>query len=372
MIATALVAAALAAAPAHPCRVPLPHGPTVPAPIVMWTSCGVFRLDPDGNTTRLPRHWLAQHGDGTGRRFGARLGLRSNRAGRYILLLQKRVVWRSHDLYPNDGGGSNYGPHQFAFASYRRGIFLTDLKSRERLVVRGRGLFPYTFTNAGNLIVSGRGHALWLVSPQGTTLRRFQYRRRNGFSFDESTDSLYFVTPGGILARARGTHVKLARPLRRIDGAISVLAPNLLAFSGAHAITVTKRDGAPVARTAWNNRRLSSDSGVSASTDGSAVAFRLSDAYPGAKSGTATVYILRAGRTQAQALRTYRLGPSGCAVGANLRWHGHWLLYTSYDGHIDAIDTTSAIVRDLTPLAKTLAHHSANEGAGAAWASDFS
>src|SRR6266436_2368869 len=73
MIATLLVAAALGAAPpdAHPCRTPLPHGPAVPSPIVLWTSCGGFRLAPDGRVSRLPRRWLAKQGSGTGRRYGA-------------------------------------------------------------------------------------------------------------------------------------------------------------------------------------------------------------------------------------------------------------------------------------------------------------
>jgi hypothetical protein len=337
----------------------------------MWTSCGAFRLGPDGIVSRLPRHWLAAHGGGTGRRWGATLGLRRNRAGRYILLERKRVIWRSRSLYPNDGGSATFGPHTFAFASYRRGIFLTDLESRERLVVRGRGLFPYAFTNAGNLIVSGRGETLWLVSPAGAILRRFHYRRRNGFSFEERTDSLYFVTPRGILARARGARVELLNPLPRVDGTISAPAPNLLAFTGAHTITVTKRNGTVVARTAWHGPRLGADSGVSASSDGSAVSFRLSDGYPGAKSGTATVYVLRSGHGHAQALYTHHLGASGCAVGGNLSWHGRWLLYRSYDGRIAAIDTEAATVRDLTHLMRSLSRHSASAGAGAAWVSDF-
>jgi hypothetical protein len=94
MIATLLAAAALAAAPAqaHPCRAPLPHGPTVPAPIVLWTSCGAFRLAPDGKVSRLPRHWLAKQGGGTGRRYGAHLDIRRTHSGGFLLLLRGRVV----------------------------------------------------------------------------------------------------------------------------------------------------------------------------------------------------------------------------------------------------------------------------------------
>ncbi len=121
MVAAALAAAALAAAPphAHPCGAPLPHGPAVPAPIVLWTSCGSFRLAPDGQVSRLPRHWLAKHGSGTGRPYGAHLDIRRTHTGRLLLLLRGRVAWRSTGLYPRDGGGVAFGPHAFAFASYR-------------------------------------------------------------------------------------------------------------------------------------------------------------------------------------------------------------------------------------------------------------
>jgi hypothetical protein len=366
MLAAFLAAAAFAVA--HPCAAPLPHGPAVPAPIVLRTSCGGFRLDADGMVSRLPGHWLADHGNGTGRLFGAHIAIRRNRSGLYVLLARGRVVWRSHGLYRNDGGSVAFGPHAFAFASYRRGVFLTDLKRREHLVVRGRGLYPYTFTSAGDLIVTG-GRTIAFVSPRGATLRRFHYRLRNGFSFDERTDTLYFVTPRGVLARARGTQVELARSLRNVDGTISVASPNLLVFSGAHAITVTKRDGTFVSSARWSARRLSSDSGVSPSPDGSAVAFRLSDAYPGSKSGSATVYVLRAGETRAEAMYTHRLGPSGCAVGANLMWHSRSLLYSSTDGRLDVLDTRSGTVRDLSRLA--LPRRSPAERVYAAWLSDF-
>ena len=99
-----LLAALAVAAPAHPCRAPLPKGPAVPAPIVLRTSCGGFLLTPSGRVTRLPRHWFARHGGGTGRRWGAQLNVRRNRAGAYFLLRHGHVVWRSHALYLTEAG----------------------------------------------------------------------------------------------------------------------------------------------------------------------------------------------------------------------------------------------------------------------------
>jgi len=364
---TSVLAAVLAvAALAHPCKAPLPRAPAVPAAIVLRTSCGAFLLRPDGSVARLPRHWLARHSGGTGRLWGAHLNLRRNRAGRYFLLFHGRMVWRSHGLYPNDGGSVAFGPHRFAFASYRRGVFVTDLRARERLVVAGRGLGADDFTRSGELLVNS-SHAITLVSPRGDVLRRLAFRARNGFALDHTTDSLYFVTPAGVLARVDGTRVTL---LRRVpdDGWMS-LAPHLIVFAGPHSIVVTRRDGSRVAATRWP-RRLENDSGVRVAPGGRAFAFRLSDLHAGATSGRGIVYVLRAGAVGATAVYRGRLGPAGCGYGANLSWNRHSLLYDSSDGSV-AIITGGSRPIDLTRLAATLPRRSSGERALAAWRSEF-
>jgi hypothetical protein len=262
------------------------------------------------------------------------------------------------------------GAHAFAFASYRRGVFLTDLRGGERLVARGRGLHPYSFTGHGDLLVSG-ARSISLVAPRGTVLRRFAYRPRNGFGFDDRTGTLYYVTRAGRLAAARGVRVELARSLRDVDGLLSVARPNLLVFSGARSITATRRDGTVVAEASWSSRRVGSDSGVAVAPAGDAFVFRLSDAHPGSRSSTATVYLLRAGASRAQAIYRHQLGPSGCAVGASLSWHGTSLLYSSSDGTLALVDTRTAAVTELTTLARTLPRHAAGERAYAGWRGDF-
>jgi hypothetical protein len=372
MVASMLAAAALAVtAPAtHPCRAPLPTAPNVPAAIVLWTSCGGFRLSPSGKVARLPRHWLAKHGSGTGRRYGAHLDVRRTRPGRFLLLSQGRVVWRSADLYPRDGAGIAFGPHGFAFASYRHGIYLTDLQHAERLVLPSRGLCPYSFTSSGELIVTGQ-HMITLVSPTGTVLRRFAYRSQNGYGFDERADSFYYVTPAGRLAVLRGTHIVLERSLAHVDGILTIARPKLLVFSGADSITATTPTGVVIASAHWSNRRLKSDAGVSVAPDARTFAFRLSNARPGSHSSSATIYLLHAGGERAQPIYRHRLGPSGCAVGANLSWHGINLLYRSSDGTTAVIDTLTGTVTNLTRLAATLPRLSSGERALAAWRSAF-
>jgi hypothetical protein len=363
MFGVLLAAATLA------CHASLAHGPRVPAPIVLSTSCGRFVLSTDGEVSRLQPHAINRI---AGRRhWGTPLTVRRNRAGRVFVLRHRRLVWRSRDVYPNDGGDVAFGPHALAFASYRRGIFLTDLESPERLVVRGRGLYPAAFDKTGHLIVAD-GKRIDLISRSGRTLRRYRYRARNGFAFDERSDTLFFVSPSHTLIRARGTSVRPARPLADVDGTIYLDPSGLLVFHGAHDFTITRRDGSLLAHTSWaRSPRVGSDSGVSVSPDRQAFAFRLTDAHPGSRSSRATVYVLRTATTRAQAIYGHRMGPSGCAVGANLTWHGRFLLYSSTAGRRAVLDTATHRAIDLTRLARLLPHRNRGETADVYWRSDF-
>lgn len=364
------LALATAAFQGHPCRAALPRGPAVPAPVVLWTSCGGFRLASDGRVSPLPRHWLARHGGGTGRRYGADLAIRRTRAGRVILFRRGRVVWRSHHLYPNDSASVAFGPQRFAFAAYRQGVFLTDLRGPERLVAAGRGLYPFDFTREGQLLVTGGG-AVTVVAPDGGMVGRFRYRQRNGLAFDVRTDTLFFVTPTGTLAAAHAARLSLVRRLRGIDGWISFAQPDLLVFSAARGVTVTRRDGTLVARARWPGSLGGSDSGLSVSADGRSFAFRVSDARAGARSARATVYVLRAGERRARVLYRHRLGPTGCGVGVNLRWLGRFLLYSSTNGQPTILDSGGGSARSLGRVAALLPRRAPGERASAAWASEF-
>jgi hypothetical protein len=365
MLVAAVTVALAATGAAHPCRAPLPDGPVVPAPVVLRTSCGAFRLDADGQVTRLPRRWFAKHGGGTGRRYGADLAVRRTRPGRFILLRRGRIVWRSSDLYRNDGGSVAFGPGLFAFTTHRQGLFLTDLKSPERLIARGRGLFPYEFTRRGELLVTGPG-SVTVLSRTGMPLRRYRYRARNGLTFDGKTETLYFVTRDGKLAAARGTDLRTIGPLRGVRGWMAFGAPDLLVFSGRRSVAVTRLDGTVVARARWRPSRVDAlDAGVSVAPDGRSFAFRLANARQSSR-GAAVLYVLRAGESRAHALYRHRLGRAGCASGASLSWSGRFLLYSSVDGQRSILDTRSGNVIRLERLARALPRRGA-ELAEAFW-----
>jgi hypothetical protein len=362
---------------AHPCLAPLPHGPRVPAPIVLTTSCGAFKLARHGGVTRLPAHWLAYHGGGTGRRWGADLQLRRSRDGRIVILRRKRLVWRSRRLYRNDGGDVAFGPGLFAFSSYRRGIFVTDYRGPERLVVRGRGLYPYDFTHSGRLLVVRMGR-VEVRTPDGRLLRTYRYSPRRGFAYDDRHERLYFVRRGGQLVVAHGTRALTVARLRGVAGGVSFMPPGLLVFGGGALqrrgvgdVTVTDLHGKIVARARWRGKLMNFDSGLSVSRDGRSFAFRLSNARPGAKSGSAAVFILRAGERRARLLFRHRLGPSGCAVGAGLNWHQRYLLYRTWAGRAAVLDSRTRQIRSLASVLARLPKRWATDIGAASWLADF-
>jgi hypothetical protein len=369
---TALIAAvfATAATPAAPCRVPLPQGPAVPAPIIFKTSCGGFRLATDGDLTRLPRRWFAAHAGGTARRWGAGLQIRRNRTGRIFILRSGRLVWRSRDLYPRTGDTVAFGPNAFAFNSYYRGVFLTDLRGPERLVFPGRGRYPHSFFPSGRLLVTG-GRALIVLSPDGQVEGRYPYVRRRGYSFDVASDTLFFATPRGRLATLRESQLRVGRRLE-IEGWMSVTPQGPLLFSGARSLSLATRDGRLLASARWPRSRLSVfDSGATVSPDGRRVAFRLSDARAGARKGTAVLFLLAAGERRARPVYRHRLGPIGCGVGASMYWHSRYLLYGSADGELAIIDGVTRQRRDLSRLARALPRRGAADRPVAGWASDY-
>jgi hypothetical protein len=357
---------------AHPCRTALPRGPAVPSPLIVWDSCGVFHLAGDGKVTHLPRHWLALHGGGTGRRFGADLQLRRSHAGAYVLLRHGRTLWHSHGLYPNDYTGVAFGPGLFAFGSYtHRGIFLTDLRSPERMVARGRAVYPLGFTGRGMLLVDG-GHAILVIGPSGKLLRRYRYARRRGFAFDDWRGVLSFVTRGGALAEVRNGRAHVVGRAPAIPAWPNLLAPGLLAWPRAHQVVITNRSGDVVAHARWPARRGAMDLGVYASSDGTLFAYRVTKASPGARRPSATVYVLSRGGRTGRLLVTHQAAKPGCGgIPGGLGWSGHDLLYDFGDGRVAVFDVDSGARTDLATFVRAIPRRDPGESVAFAWASSF-
>jgi hypothetical protein len=233
------------------------------------------------------------------------------------------------------------------------------------------GLYPLAFVRSGRLLVTRRG-TIVVVSPDGSALRRYRYRGKNGFAFDQRTESLFFVTPKRVLVRAKETQLRVVRPLGDLDGWIYFAGRDLLVFHDDHEVAVTRRNGRLVARASWSDSQdWVLDSGLTASGDRSTYSFRLTMATARSREGTAVLHVLRAGEKEAQVIHRHRLGESGCAVGASLTWHGRFLLYSSTDGHVAAFDSRDGSGQTLTELAAALPHRVPGEHVSAYWASDF-
>jgi hypothetical protein len=375
LLLVALVAPLIPTAPvgsapdAKPCRAALPQGPSVPAPIVFRNSCGVFRLRRDGDVMRLPPGWLASRSGGTGRRYGADLRIQRDRPGRIVLRRHGAVVWRSASLYRNDAGSVAFGPGAFAFSAYRRGIFLTDLRSPERVIVPGVGHHPLAFLRDGSLlVVEGGAGAIRLVARDGSVLRRYPYRRQNGYQIDERTESLFLVTPRRMLVRAHGTAVRVLRPLGDSDGWVGFAGVHVT-LSDEESLAVLRRDGSLLSSWSWHVPRGSRlDLSPVASEDGRKGAFRT---VPADGQGSVVLYVLREGQKQATAVYRHRGVQVGCGVGASFDWQDDFLLYSATDGPTTLVDARTGSVQSLAELTARLPRRFPGERALASWASDF-
>jgi hypothetical protein len=352
---------------AHPCLQPPVRGPALPAAIVAVDDCGAFLAREDGRVERLPRHWLARHSSWTGRVYGPKLQVRFVRR-RLELRVDERAVWRAARVYPDYGGSLAFGPHDlFAFTTFKRGLFLASRPGRERLVVRGRGLYPIGFTPRGDVLVALPRSRIWLVDAGGHVLLRIRYRARNGFAFDERTGTLTWISRRRRLAQLVDRRFALRRRLLT-DGWLQLEPAGLLGFVGLRSLLVTSADGSRVASATVARGTI--DSGVTGSPDGSRFAFRvrLGAARVGAP---VEVYVLRAGGSVARRLLRYRLRAVGCGGGAGYGWDGDALLYYgAEDTRQIAIDTRSGRVTDLSRLVRVLPRR--GPYANLAWRSAYS
>lgn len=369
--ALAMLAIALAPRSAHPCLRPQPPGPAVPAPIVLHTSCGWYEHDPNGRTFRLPNHWGAIHGAGSGRRYGAQLDVCCDEMRHISLRLHGRLVWRSRRAYPGYGGELAFGPHELAFADEYRGVFLTDLRTPERLVLRGRGLLPYDFTRSGDLIVVDRGSVV-VISRAGRLVGRYRTRAPGALDFDWRADTLYFVTPAGRLVALRDRRVRLGARVRGL-ATIRVLARGVVAAIGTRSFAVFRDGRRRIAVAGWDPRVNALVAGPEQSPDGGSFVYELARA--GRTWGSAALLVVRRGDRRGRLLLRGWRSPTRCFEGAcagGFDWSGRFFLYRPGDGHLGIVDSVSGRLIDLTRFDLSLPHLGPRaERATVAWKSDF-
>jgi hypothetical protein len=194
---------------------------------------------------------------------------------------------------------------------------------------------------------------------------------------DPPADTLHFVTPVGRLAAVHDRQLRLSVHVAGL-GELTQPASGLLAFTGNRRLVVMRPDGSRVANAGWNpaDETLASLLGVSA--DRKRFVFELVRAGPRARSGPATLYVLRPGGRSARLLFRWWRSPLGCIEGdrcaaqAGFDWSGDTFLFEPGDGHAAAIDSRTGHAVDLTRFDRSLPHLGPRpEEATIAWKTDF-
>ena len=325
------------------CARALPHAPSLPAPIVVTTRCGRFRIQPSGEvvykgprTSPVPRV-ASEYSPADLTWWGFQ---------RHHVLIGRgmRLLWRSRGTFPGTHPGSVGGvvlgrrrlafTYYFSFTKPPR-LYVARYDGREHELAPGES--PVGFlagklvtwrSDAKRLVLRGSGRAVVVahaVEPQwdraaGVVVFRTGRRVRafDGHRMRELGDRYEL----GV----RGTPV--VEPLGRF-----------FAIHDTRRLVVLGYRGRVVASAPLPKRHSPLDgvsSSVVSNTAGTAVAFTATHRA----SGTETVYMLRAGARRALGLFTTQADFRGCGYMASVAWHERWLLYSGASPRAALIDGT--------------------------------
>jgi hypothetical protein len=262
-------------------------------------------------------------------------------------------LWRSHGVL-----GSEYrlglvviGSGHVAF-SYAGVLYLASLDGAEQVVARGE--YPLGWTPGGLFTYRQRGRLILLRSLTGRLLATVA-RRPEQFPSVLLGGRLYFLRDGALMV-VRGKQV---RRLVRLSSLKFGTGPNvslqligrLLELQDAHHLVLLEPGGSEFART--NLPRRHGRAGTESSSpienrSGTAVAFTVAFGQTGSADvlhpadGQEVVYLLRSGARSATPVHTERIRSFAvCERGAELQWHGSWILYTATEGNIAVVDSAA-------------------------------
>ena len=351
----ALVAAVATGGQAHGvtgrCAKALPHGHAVPAPIVVTTRCGRFRLQPSGGvvykgsrTLPVPKGTSYWPEDLTWYRFS-----------QHHLLIGRglRLLWRSHERYPGtypaDVGRVVLGQRGLSFSYFRSlsakpRVYVARYGGRERFVASGEN--PVAFVGGRLVTWRIRGWALVLRGSRG------------GFQRVVAPHAVFpeWDRAGGMVVFRTG------RRLRAFDGVkvreladryelgirgnpVVELLGRFVAIHDLRRLAVLDYDGHIIASGPLPARPGLGDgvsSSVVANADGTAFAFTATQGNtPEGFDGSETVYVLAAGgRSVTPVFAEHMKLQSECGRDAWLAWHGRWLLFANSEHRAAVVDGT--------------------------------
>ena len=372
----ALVAALSMLGGADPCAAPVPVGPRgLPAGLAIHTTCGGYVLRPDGRVdrARFPSDWPSWAPPGSAR---IARGTYMTRRGGYITVLREgRTFWRSSRPYKYTEAIVG-GRRAIAFTVYNGPGYIARYGRRERAVLRGEQ--PIGFTRAGLLITGvwergASGHTLRLRRLDGS-LVSLVARAVRGYTFDQNSRILFYVSRARALARYDGERNVVLAPLKWRSSSMwpSLLEGRLLAVSSDGRLDVFRRDGSWFASANWRSRAgktglTSLDAAAVGSPQGDAVGLILRR-RPSLRATRerALVAYLRAGMRTPIVVHERRI-PLSCGGVGGLAWRGDWLLFTAYNQRVVAIDTANRRTIDLTTLMRRLPGREAGTTKVAFW-----
>jgi hypothetical protein len=342
----------------------------LPAAVTVRTACGAFRIGRDGSVLRKSAD-PAPVPQGAG--WWPYTGVWDKLVGGHLVVgrWQKRL-WRSRGRFPvaYEVGAIVVAPHALAFSYGNRAprLYVAAFAGSERRIASGE--YPLGWTRDGLYTRAARGGELLLRSASGA-LRETLARQVFSYVYDDESGSLYFVEHGA-LVRADSSAQHAIASLRRLGlaaGRSLQLQPlgRLVALEDSRRLVVLRADGSPFASMRLPSGRtrvdgISSRLAVAPAAQGVAFTATRGNTASGS-TGSETVYLLRPGSSRAQPIHSERVGFAVCERGADLAWHGRWLLYSASEGNTAIIDTARpehAI--ELTRIVRRLPGLSDDEG----------
>lgn len=332
------------------CARDLPHmRGGLPDAISLTTDCAQFRLEPDGRIAFAGRYTMPVPPEaGSWSPFD----LSWFGVDRDHLVIGRAMerLWRSRQAYPGTYPGDvepvlGQDALAFEYVKGRRStLYLARYGGPERVIAHGET--PLVFTH-GNLVAQDEhGGALTLRDGDGRR-ERVLASHPGVVQVDRAGKNLLFRSKGRLFV-FDGVSVREFVSLRKLglDGKLLSIEPlgRLVALRDQKRLVVVDYEGRVRASTPLPRTPKQADgvsSAVVANAAETAVAFTATNGNTAYGSrGSETVYVLRIGEMQAEAVFSQKLVFKICERMADLAWHGRWLLYDNTELQAAVIDSS--------------------------------
>jgi hypothetical protein len=209
---------------------------------------------------------------------------------------------------------------------------------------------PLGWTSGGVYTFRYQGRQLLLRSDTGALVKVIA-RGALGSDYYVANGRLYFISRGALMS-AHGARVERLASLSRLGlSAAPWLQPlgGLVELQDDRRLVVVRADGSvfawtPLPRT--DGRRENISSSLAIAPDGSAAAFTAASGQTDNPNttrrarGIETVYLLPVSAQTAIPVLHERVEFAPCERGANVEWHGTWLLYSATEGNLAVVNAT--------------------------------